>query len=181
MVPPPNNEPDAVFGALIEQYGALIKRIVARVGGRAIRESREDVAQQVTMSLWQQVSREQTITHPPSYIYRAAIRETVRAVKRELELMKRQAPIDDTSTAEPLSTTPDPEEAAASAELGTRIERALKKLAPEREQAVRAHLAGYTVDEIMRVHDWPYQKARNLIARGLTDLRDALSKGGPRG
>lgn len=133
------------------------------------------------MSLWQQLSREQTITHPSSYIYRAAIRETVRAVKRELEQVRLHTSIDDPVVAEPLSGTPDPEEAASAAELGARIERALKDLAPEREQAVRAHLAGYTVDEIMQVHGWPYQKARNLIARGLSDLRDALSKGGHHG
>ena len=48
----------------------------------------------------------------------------------------------------------------------------------DRAKAVRLHLAGHAVDEIMQVHGWTYQKARNLIARGMSDLRDALRKGG---
>jgi len=173
-----NPEPDDVIRELLEKYGALIRRVVSRVGGRAIQDSREDVAQAVVMSLWQQVSREQTITHPSSYIYRAAIRETVRAVKQELERMRTHAAIDAEDGPALPSHTPDPESAAASNELGSRIDRAIGALIEERGKAVRAHLAGYSVEEIMQVYDWPYQKARNLIARGMGDLRDELRKAG---
>jgi RNA polymerase sigma factor (sigma-70 family) len=177
-VSPQPDDPDAVIRELLEKYGALIRRVVARVGGRAIHDSREDVAQAVVMSLWQQVSREQTITHPSSYIYRAAIRETVRAVKQELERMRTHAAIDaDDGPALP-STTPDPESAAAASQLGAQIDRAIGSLLDDRSKAVRAHLAGYSVEEIMQAFDWPYQKARNLIARGMADLREELRKGG---
>jgi len=170
--------PDTIIRELLEKYGALIRRVVARVGGRAIQDSRDDVAQAVVMSLWQQVSREQTITHPSSYIYRAAIRETVRAVKQELERMRTHSAIDaDDGPALP-STSPDPESAAAATELGTQIDRAIGTLQDERARAVRAHLAGYSVEEIMQVYAWTYQKARNLIARGMADLREELKKGG---
>jgi len=170
--------PDTLIRELLEKYGALIRRVVARVGGRAIQDSREDVAQAVVMSLWQQVSREQTITHPSSYIYRAAIRETVRAVKQELDRMRTHAAIDaDDNLALP-STAPTPESAAASSELGAQIDRAIGGLQHDRAQAVRAHLAGYSVEEIMQAYAWPYQKARNLIARGMGDLREELKKGG---
>lgn len=174
----PANDPNEVIRDLLEKYGALIRRVVARVGGRALQDSRDDVAQAVAMSLWQQVSRDQTITHPSSYIYRAAIRETVRAVKQELERVRAHASIDaDEGPALP-SVTPDPETAAASQELGAQIDRAIAALLPERARAVRPHLAGYTVEEIMQVHGWDYQKARNLIARGMSDLRAELKKGG---
>jgi RNA polymerase sigma factor (sigma-70 family) len=174
----PSDDPDSVFRALIDQYGALIKRIVSRVGGRAVRETGEDVAQQVAVNLWQQVSREQTITHHSSYIYRAAVRETVRAVKRELDRIRTHASVDDAGGPILPSTGPSPEEAAASAELGREIERVIGRLLPERAEAVRAHLAGYSVEEIMHATGWPYQKARNLIARGMADLREELKKGG---
>ena len=171
-------DPDDVIRDLLEKYGALIRRVVARVGGRAIQDSRDDVAQAVVMSLWQQVSREQTITHPSSYIYRAAIRETVRAVKQELERMRTHAAIDAEDGPALPSRAPNPETAAASTELGARIDRAIGGLLDERGKAVRAHLAGYSVEEIMQAYDWPYQKARNLIARGMGDLRDELKKAG---
>ena len=178
MSPIKTTDPDAVIRDLIERYGALIRRIVARVGGRAIQDSRDDVAQAVVMSLWQQVSREQTINHPSSYIYRAAIRETVRAVKQELERMRTHAALDSDADAALPSRLPNPETSAASNELGVRIDRAIESLLEERRKAVRAHLAGYSVEEIMQAYDWPYQKARNLVARGMADLREELRKAG---
>jgi DNA-directed RNA polymerase specialized sigma24 family protein len=70
-------------------------------------------------------------------------------------------------SAGPHPTVEHEEDAAA-------IEAALRELPPERETAVRLHLMGYDVAEVMRLHDWPYQKARNLIARGMADLRADL-------
>jgi RNA polymerase sigma factor (sigma-70 family) len=177
-VAPKPDDPDAVIREVLEKYGALIRRVVARVGGRAIQDSREDVVQAVVMSLWQQVSREQTISYPSSYIYRAAVRETVRAVRQELERMRTHAAIDADDGPELPSATPNPESAAAASELGAQIDCAIGRLLDERARAVRAHLAGYSVDEIMQVYGWPYQKARNLIARGMADLRGELKKDG---
>ncbi len=164
--------------ALLQQYGALIRRVVSRVAGRALPGAQDDVAQDVAMSLWQQVSREQAITHPSSYIYRAAVRETVREVRKRLEENRTHASIDADTTAPVPSALPDPERAAEAAALGREIERVISQLLPERATAVRAHLAGYSVEEMMATHGWPYQKARNLIARGMADLRDELRKGG---
>jgi len=45
---------------------------------------------------------------------------------------------------------------------------------------VMAHLAGYEVKEIMAMFEWPYHKARNLIARGMADLRRKLDARGYR-
>ena len=175
---PPPVDPDSAARALLERYGSLIRRVVARVGGRAVQDTREDVAQNVAISLWQQVSREQSITYPSSYIYRAAIRETVRAVKQELERRRTHSSIDAGNDPEPTSAAPDPEASAISAAVAGDIEGAIDSLPPDRAKAVRAHLSGYAVEEIMQVHGWPYQTARNLIARGMADLRDELRKGG---
>ncbi len=54
----------------------------------------------------------------------------------------------------------------------------LETLAPDRARAVKAHLAGFSVEEIMALCGWPYQRARNLIARGMADLRVALRERG---
>lgn len=170
--------PDAALRALLEKYGALIRRVVARVGGRTLRDSTDDVAQAVALSLWQQVSREQTITHPSSYIYRAAIRETVRAVERELNRIRTEVSLDADTAPSLASPALNPEAAAAAAEVSGHIEEALRRLSGERQRAVRAHLAGYPVEDIMQSFGWPYQKARNLIARGMADLRAELVKGG---
>jgi RNA polymerase sigma factor (sigma-70 family) len=154
---------------LVESYGALIRRVVARVCGRADGLIGDDVRQEVLVALWKRLQSEQPIERPASYVYRAAVREAVRLLRRE---RARQADaIDELDV--PADGTPDA--AVAARELGEKIEKALASLPSDRERAVRAHLAGFDVAEIMEMTDWPYQKARNLVARGMADLRTRLT------
>lgn len=74
----------------------------------------------------------------------------------------------------PLAALEAQEQAAA-------IDEGIEQLAPDRRRAARAHLAGFVVAEIMDMYGWTYQKARNLIARGMADLRERLRMGGIHG
>ena len=73
---------------------------------------------------------------------------------------------------------PAPDRLLESRELGLAIRTVLSDLSPERRRAVQAHLMGYDVKEIMAMQGWPYNKARNLIARGMADLRRGLRRRG---
>lgn len=134
----------------------------------------QDVEQTVYLGIWKQLDRGQEIRFPLSYVYTAAVRETLRLLAAP--------PLEswDDQEAENLPTTQNSEPSA----VYERIRKAdvlnlcLGLLAPERRAAVTAHLAGFSVDEIMTMHGWPYQKARNLIARGLADLRQHLRERG---
>lgn len=154
----------------MERYAGAIQRAVRRVAGPRAATIDDDVRQIVATSLWRQVQREQIIDAPSSYLYRAAIREAVRLVRREMG--RGQVPIE---TAEAVvAPDGDPHDALARRELGAAIEQVLMALPDDRQRAVRAHLIGMSVQEIMQVHDWTYQRARNLIARGMSDVRAAL-------
>ncbi|HVQ29264.1 MAG TPA: sigma-70 family RNA polymerase sigma factor, partial [Vicinamibacteria bacterium] len=163
------------FEALVRQYGRLITAVVARVGGARAAGARDDVAQEVLLALWKRLEREQTMEVGSSYVYKAAVRETVRALRREGS--KRQETLDE-NTAPPNSPASGPFEHLAESERGARIEACLGSLPLERERAVRAHLRGFEIGEIMGLYGWPYQKARNLVARGMTDLRRLLREQG---
>ncbi len=160
------------FESLVRQYGALIARIVSRVARQDASAIGEEVEQKVLIGLWKQISREQTVQHPPSYIYRVAVRETVRALREEARRGESQdagaslAQLEDAGT--------NPHEALVRREQAHELEGILARLSPERGQAVRAHLLGFEVREIMSMTGWNYQKARNLIARGIADVRRAL-------
>lgn len=160
---------------MVRQYGRLISTVVARVGGQATSLFREDIEQQVLIELWRQVDREQKIDHPSSYLYRAAVRETVRVLKRELSRETASEGAPEARGGE------SPFQSLAIKEQAAQVESCVGALAPERQRAVRAHLQGFDVREIMTMHGWPYQKARNLIARGMAELRDALMERGIRG
>jgi DNA-directed RNA polymerase specialized sigma24 family protein len=56
--------------------------------------------------------------------------------------------------------------------------RAVDTLAPARRAVVRMHLMGYEHGEIERVLGWTEGKVRNLLSRGLADLRDAMARAG---
>jgi len=134
----------------------------------------EDVEQRVLVALWKVTSGEQEIRHPSSYIYRAAVRETVRVLKEE----RRGGESIDGLEQRADGRMRTPEELAASKQLGATIMESLSTLSRDRQRAVRAHLAGFEVREIMEMFGWSYNRARNLIVRGMADLRKSLREKG---
>ncbi len=169
-------EPQASTGAagleeLVRRYGRLVRAAVERTGGRGLAGRGEDVEQRVYLALWQQLRREQTIAHPSSYLYKAAVRETIRLLREEASRPTLPLEADDGVMAESADRT-------AARDLEEALQHALAELQPERRRAVRAHLQGFTVEELMTMTGWPYHKARNLIARGVADLRAGLTKRG---
>lgn len=170
----------ARYAHLMSSYDRLIRGIVARVGrrlgfGRDNFLARDDIAQEVRLELWKQVARGQAIDFPATYIYKATLRETLRALRRQAS--RDTVSVDD-SGAEELKDPSDPFHAMAAKEQFREIILAIRLLTPERQHAVRAHLTGFAFHEIMRLYGWTYQKTRNLIARGMGDLRKSLNDNG---
>jgi len=165
--------PRAMIEELVRKYARLVKSVVRKVGGAAAAAHGDDVEQRVFLEIWKQVSRERTIEHPTSYIYRAAVRETVRLLKQE----RRHELPEETGQAVAQATEPqieDPQERLRFRETAARVQEVIEALSPDRRKAVRAHLSGFNVREIMELEDWSYNRARNLIARGMADLRRTL-------
>lgn len=157
------------------QYGHLIAAAIRRVGGSRVASDQDDIAQAVRVALWRRLADEQPIDHPASYVYKAAVRETVRAVARLRA--KPSAGLDDPAV-DPPSPAAQPDRLVEAREQRQALADALQRLTPDRARAVRAHLAGLTVDELMHLRGWSYQRARNLIARGMADLRARLAERG---
>jgi RNA polymerase sigma factor (sigma-70 family) len=168
--------PDARLEALVRDYGRLIRHAIRRAARADAPRLAEDIEQTVLVALWQQVAREQVIDHPASYVYRAAVRETIRAIRRDREQSARAEPAG--RQVEQVMTGTTPEDDLRRREQRAALRSSLETLAPDRARAVRAHLAGFSVEEIMALCGWPYQRARNLIARGMADLRVALQERG---
>jgi len=171
------SRPVEVFEEMVRSYARLVRAAVASVGGRRVAELADDVEQRVFTQLWRQVENEQEIRHPSSYLYTAAVRETVRLLKRELKIEERREAIG----VPPGSAPEEPHATLEATELRGQIAQALARVPPRRRRAIRAHLAGYTVSEIMGLYGWSYNTARNLIARGKADLRRELIERGVHG
>lgn len=163
------------FETLVYGFGRLVAHAVRRVAGTVAGNDLADIEQDVLLALWKQVSAEQDIAHPASYVYRAAIREAVRAVARVRR--RAEAPLPEAESDLP-GREPDGDRRVIDREQREVLRAALAALSPERARAVRAHLAGWSADEVMRMYGWSYQRARNLIARGMADLRTELRSRG---
>ncbi len=161
---------------LVHQYSRLIRVMVARVGKRLPLQVREDIEQRVLISLWKQLRRDQSITHPTTYIYKAAVREAMRVRRREDA--RGQESLEPDGPVARMAAWDDPHRALDRKEKMGHIKAALEAISPERRQAVWAHLSGFDVAEIMRRHGWSYHKARNLIARGMADMRRVFEENG---
>ena len=65
-------------------------------------------------------------------------------------------------------------------ELAATVHRAIGMLAESRRAVVRMHLAGYERNEMADLLGWTEAKTRNLLYRGLADLREILESWGIR-
>jgi RNA polymerase sigma factor (sigma-70 family) len=158
------------FEALVARYGRLIRDAVARATRRNATLA-DDVEQRVKIALWRKLEGpDPTIERPATYVYRCAVREAVRAVQQEEA--RAAEPLNDELPAAGRAA----DQALRDAERARALARTVATLSEDRRRAVSAHLAGFSVEEIMELTGWSYQKARNLIARGMADLRARLEE-----
>ena len=170
---------EARLQELLAQYGAFLRRTIVRMCPRAMGLSYDDIEQEARVRLWTALKNETEITYPGSYIYRVAVSATLRAIRRvqarrEEQLHQRDDDRDGGPGEELQATEASPEEVAARRESVRKVETALGRLAENRRIAVGLHLQGLTVPEIARLLQWSEAKVRNLVHRGMKDLRREL-------
>ena len=68
-------------------------------------------------------------------------------------------------------TESGPERILARSQVAFAVSEAVRELPDARRTAVRLYLVGYSRDEIAHTAGWSEAKTRNLIYRGLADLR----------
>lgn len=165
--------PDEIeLESLVRRFSKLVRAVAARVGGSRGRQIAEDVEQLVFLNIWKQLQREQIIDSPTSYIYRCAVRETIRLLQAEgRSEAGEELPAEDVAA-------PSAVDVAAAREQRALLAGALRSLPTDRRRAVQGYLAGFSIPELMKMYGWSYERARNLSARGMADLRAALKTRG---
>jgi RNA polymerase sigma-70 factor (ECF subfamily) len=146
-----------------------------------------EVVQDVRIRLWRAMARPDGPAHgenrddvPASYIVKAmrsAVFDLLRS--RRSARQERQVEI---ATADAGSGLPDPAAdpmgRLEQAETARLVGACLAAMAPARRVVVQLHLAGHPRAEIERLLGWSEAKTRNLLYRGLADLRVALRQAG---
>lgn len=168
------------FERLLDDYAGLLRKLVAKRCPPGIDAA--ELEQQVRLKLWRALRRETGVRHPASYLYRAVssvVIDAVRSVRRRRESsLEGPAEDEDRSAVEPVSTEPGPEVQAQGRDIQRQLNEALQELAPNRRRAVALHLDGFSNGEIATMLGWSEPKVRNLVWRGLGDLRRHLRVSG---
>ncbi len=168
---------------LLERYALLMRQQIAQHCPRHLGIQVDDIEQEARLRLWKTVQREKELTDPASYVYRIAVTTTIDAVRRVIARREEQLNLHDedddhapnTLAADPMDR---PDAVTERRELMTAVSRALESLPDNRRRAVELHLQGFTIEEIADLLQWTSPKARNLVYRGMEDLREALQRKG---
>jgi RNA polymerase sigma-70 factor (ECF subfamily) len=179
--PPPGREQvDARLEALVRDYGQLLRQIIRKFVPPGSGVDPDEIEQEVRIRLWRALERETDLRHAASYIYRVAATATIDAIRRIRARREEQLPRPEDGQHE---ATPDsegrfPDQTAIQHELMAAVRASLRELSTDRRRAVSLHLQGFTNLETAELLGWSEPKARNLIYRGLRDLRAALRRRG---
>ena len=161
--------------AAVGRFAALVRRVGLR--HRLSEADLQDVLQEVRIRLWRSSSRPQgEKAEPPSasYVYRVAVSAAVDLLRRRRARGADQTVALD-ETQESIADHSDPARSVEESELSAQLDRAIEAITPSRRPVVRMYLAGYSGEEVAKVMGWSEPKTRNLLYRGLADLRERLT------
>jgi len=162
---------------VVGRFDAFIRRSARRHGLESAEV--DEVVQELRVRMWKSLGTADLIRRAKaSYIYRAAISASIDIIRRRRARRFEAASLDD-GVADLAS---DPRRRADAGlegtELAATVHRAIGLLAESRRAVVRMHLAGYERHEIADLLGWTEPKTRNLLYRGLADLRQILESWG---
>jgi len=170
----PPMPPASALDQILEKFDALARQ-VARTRGLDPSEV-DDIIQDVRIRLWKaHPTGENLATLTASYFVRVVTSAVVDHLRRKRR--HGHASLDDASqgTQVPEALHVAPADLAEREALAQRLRQALDTLAPNRRVLVLLHLEGYTREDMSSMTGWTEAKVRNLLYRGLDDLREAIT------
>jgi RNA polymerase sigma factor (sigma-70 family) len=159
------------FESAILQLSAIIQASVQKIHPQKLGIEPDDLVQEIRIKLWKIFKSEKKISNHSSYIKKAInsiiidqIRDS-RRHERTLELEKQRTLQDYGSSHNPLDIKND-------------IGQAVNTLMESRRRVVKLFLLGMSIGEISAMLDMSESGTRNLLYRGLKDLKDIMKAKG---
>jgi RNA polymerase sigma-70 factor (ECF subfamily) len=176
----PPSDAEGQFVRIVDEYGRFLSNAIAQLCPRDLGLQFDDIEQDARLRLWRALESEREIRDLASYIYRIAATATIDAVRRVKARREEQLRLaeEEDENGSIIYLTSDPEQSpdfqAERGQLVRKIKSALARLHENRRRAVGLHLEGMTNQEVADFLGWSEPKARNLVYRGLADLRQEL-------
>lgn len=162
---------------VLARYTRLVKQAARQ---RDLSEADiDEVLQDVRIRLWRALSTGKKIAEAPaSYVYRTAVSAALDLIRRRKA--RREEELDRSTHRLSSGPTERPDREVEGVEVVEELDRAITRLGDSRRLVVLLHLAGYHRHEIADLLGWTEAKTRNLLYRGLSDLRHCLQETVPK-
>jgi RNA polymerase sigma factor (sigma-70 family) len=163
----------------IDRFTQVIRSAIRKTCPSIGKADMDDIEQEVKIAVWRQIEKnEKGIHNLGSYIWRVAYTTTSKVMKRLTEQRKELIGAwDDCRKVDKAFQSPanrSPDEQFQSRELLQIVRESVDGLIDSRRQVVKLYLSGMSAEEITEYFGWTDGKARNLLSRGLADLREML-------
>ncbi|HWB41665.1 MAG TPA: sigma-70 family RNA polymerase sigma factor [Gemmatimonadales bacterium] len=178
-------QPDQLSPALeraLGKFSGVLRQVCWRY--RFSGDDVDELVQEVRIRLWRAHGElasagEHIATISASYLHRTALSAAIDMLRR-----RRARGGDRTMSLEDeRDTLPErhgPEQELEQSELAAQVERAIESIHATRRPVVRMHLLGHSREEIAQLLGWSEAKTRNLLYRGLAEVREHLTAQGVR-
>ena len=175
-------ERDTRFNHVVDEYGRFLSNAIAQLCPKDLGIQFSDIEQDAQLRLWRALESEREIRDLASYIYRIAATTTIDAIRRVKARREEQLRLagEDEEDGLQLETAPEnaPDRLAETRQMVQKVRAALGRVAENRRSAVGLYLEGMNSQEIGELLGWTEAKARNLVYRGLSELRKHLREEG---
>jgi len=160
--------------AILLRFSSFIRSHIHKFNIQKFGLDPDDIAQEVRIKIWRVLSNEKTIDNYASYIKKivdSSVIDQLRKLKREegIFLQEKQTRVSEQKTnydAEMLREK----------HMQEIVGRAVEGLIESRRKTVRLYLLNMTIEEIAAFFSWSRDKTRNLLYRGLADLKRILKE-----
>jgi len=152
--------------ARVERIWHTLRRAMARTCPAHLAALREDLVQEALLRVLERESTADSPVRSASYLWRVAFSVVVDELRRQR--VRPQAAPPEGAHEGRIEPRPD---------LAIALRTCLLRLAESRRLAVTLHLQGFTMEEAGRMLGWDTKRVRNLVFRGIEDLRRCLGRG----
>ena len=173
------DEISAALETMVSRFATMVRSIGAR--HRLSDTDLDEVLQEVRVRLWKScTTSEQIRALGASYVYRTATSAALDMLRRRRAHGGERGESMESVANELPALSAAPDDALEARELEQRVMAAIDSIPASRRPAVRMYLNGYDRAEIAELLGWTEAKTRNLLYRGLGDLRARLADAGIR-
>jgi len=163
------------LAVLLERFSGFIRSHIQKYNVQRLGLDVEDILQETQIKLWKIIQNEKKIVNYTSYIKKivdTAVMDFFRRFRREEEVFYHEK---NKMIAE-INTGYDSDFIYGRSDLKDLVAKAVENLIESRRKVVKLYLLNLSIEEIALYFHWSPHKTRNLLYRGLLDLKKTLKQ-----